>query len=560
MSQQRKPIGQLLKELGYVTEEQIKVALEVQKIKPGLLGEILVELGFVSPREIAEAIAYQAGKPFIDLTQYTPTKEALRILDKTIAKQLEVLPFDVDENSVKIAMANPYDINAIDIVKRRAGREVEVSVSDKDTILKYIEIYYFLLENPIEDEVKRIIENFMKGSGTADIPKLVDLILDHAVIDRATDIHISPESIASHVFFRVDGIMRHYYALPREMHSAIVSRIKVLAGLDIAETRLPQDGSFTHRFFEEDYDLRVSTVPTAYGENLVLRLLSKNLSLFNLKNLGIEEDTLQKLEEQFKKPQGIVLVTGPTGSGKTTTLYAALRRINALERNILTVEDPIEYKFPFIKQTQVNEKAGYTFARAIRHFLRQDPDVILIGEIRDEETAEMALRASITGHLVLSTLHTNDSVSAIPRLIDMGIRDYMVASGINAITAQRLVRQVCRFCRTEKVIKAEELLKYGFDEESIKEYTGIQDLGEELTLHYGKGCEHCKGTGYLGRTLILELLILDEEIADMIVKGHTPLAIKERAREKGMRTLKEDGLVKVLKGITTPEEVVRVTG
>ena len=556
---QRKPIGQLLKELGYVTEEQIQVALEVQRIRRGLLGEILIELGFVSPKEIAEAIAYQSGKPYIDLSQYKPSKDALLVLDKNIAKQLEVLPFDISETSLKVAMANPYDINAIDIIKRRSGKELEIYVSDKETIVKFVEIYYFLLENPIEEKIKEILSKNIEEI-TAEVPRLVNLILDHAIIDRATDIHISPENIASHIFFRIDGIMRHYYAIPKEIHTAVVSRIKVLANLDIAEQRLPQDGAFTHTFFEEEYDLRVSTIPTAYGENVVLRVLSKNLSLFNLKSLGFEEDVLLSLEEQFTKPQGIVLVTGPTGSGKTTTLYAALRKINALERNILTVEDPVEYRFPFIKQTQVNEKAGYTFARAIRHFLRQDPDVILIGEIRDEETAEMAMRASITGHLVLSTLHTNDSVSAIPRLIDMGIKDYMVASGVTAITAQRLVRKICTFCKEEKNISAIELKKYGFQEEIIKKYTNLEDINDEIYIWYGKGCEHCRNTGYLGRTVIIELLLIDEEIADMIVQGHTPLAIKQKAREKGMRTLKEDGLIKVLKGITTPEEVKRVTG
>ncbi|RUM46557.1 MAG: type II secretion system protein E [Hydrogenothermus sp.] len=556
---QRKPIGQLLKELGYVTEEQIQVALEVQRIRRGLLGEILIELGFVSPKEIAEAIAYQSGKPYIDLSQYAPTKDALLVLDKNIAKQLEVLPFDIDENTLKVAMANPYDINAIDIIKRRSGRELDIYVSDKESIVKFVEIYYFLLENPIEEKIKEILEKSIEEI-TAEVPKLVNLILDHAIIDRSTDIHISPENIASHIFFRIDGIMRHYYAIPKEIHNAVVSRIKVLANLDIAEQRLPQDGAFSHTFFEEEYDLRVSTIPTAYGENVVLRVLSKNLSLFNLRSLGFEEDVLNHLEEQFTKPQGIVLVTGPTGSGKTTTLYAALRKINALERNILTVEDPVEYRFPFIKQTQVNEKAGYTFARAIRHFLRQDPDVILIGEIRDEETAEMAMRASITGHLVLSTLHTNDAVSAIPRLIDMGIKDYMVASGVTAITAQRLVRKICSFCKRKKEISAIELAKYGFKEEIIKRYANVENINDKINVWYGAGCEHCKNTGYLGRTVIIELLLIDEDIADMIVQGHTPLAIKQKAREKGMRTLKEDGLIKVLKGITTPEEVKRVTG
>ena len=556
---QRKPIGQLLKELGYVTEEQIQVALEVQRITRGLLGGILIELGFVSPKEIAEAIAYQSGKPYIDLSQYAPTKYALLVLDKNIAKQLEVLPFDIDENTLKVAMANPYDINAIDIIKRRSSRELDIYVYDKENIVKFVEIYYFLLENPIEEKIKEILEKSIEEI-TAEVPKLVNLILDHAIIDRSTDIHISPENIASHIFFRIDGIMRHYYAIPKEIHNAVVSRIKVLANLDIAEQRLPQDGAFSHTFFEEEYDLRVSTIPTAYGENVVLRVLSKNISLFNLRSLGFEEDVLNHLEEQFTKPQGIVLVTGPTGSGKTTTLYATLRKINALERNILTVEDPVEYRFPFIKQTQVNEKAGYTFGRAIRHFLRQDPDVILIGEIRDEETAEMAMRASITGHLVLSTLHTNDAVSAIPRLIDMGIKDYMVASGVTAITAQRLVRKICSFCKRKKEISAIELAKYGFKEGIIKRDANVENINDKINVWYGAGCEHCKNTGYLGRTVIVELLLIDEDIADTIVQGHTPLAIKQKAREKGMRTLKENGLIKVLNGITTPEEVKRVTG
>jgi type IV pilus assembly protein PilB len=555
-----KPIGQLLKELGYITEEQIQVALEVQEVKGGLFGEILQELSFVSPREVAEAIATQSGKPFIDLSQYQPSKEALRLLDKNMAKQFRVLPFNVEDGKVDVAMADPYDLNAIDIVRRRTGLEVNVYVADTETLLKTIEIQYFLLERPIDREIKDIIEKARAGAFGGAVPKFVELIINNAIIERATDIHISPEDLASHVFFRVDGIMQHYYAFPKEMHNPVISRIKVLAGMDIAEQRLPQDGSFSHEFFNESYDMRVSSIPTAYGENVVIRVLSKNLSLFNLKSLGFEEKLLKILEDEILKPQGIVLVTGPTGSGKTTTLYAALRKINALKRNILTVEDPIEYKFPFIKQTQVNEKAGYTFARAIRHFLRQDPDVILVGEIRDEETAEMAMRASITGHLVLSTLHTNDAVSAIPRLIDMNIRDYMVASGISAITAQRLVRKICPFCKEEKTVSAGYLIDYGFEIGSIKKFGSVETPEQEIKIYYGKGCGHCRGTGYLGRTVIAELLRIDHDIADLIVKGATPLSILEKAREKGMWTLKEDGLIKVFKGITTPEEVKRVTG
>lgn len=554
-----KPIGQLLKELGYISEKHIKIALEVQKIRKGLLGEILAELGLVSQKEIAEAIAYQAKKLYIDLTQYPPSKEALSTLPKELAKQLEVIPFDTTENSVKIALSNPFDINAIDIIKRRYyGKSVDIYVSEKDTILRYIEIYYFLLENPIDKEIDKLIIHSLQDNASSEIPRLFDLILNNAILNRATDIHISPESLTSHVFYRIDGIMTHYYALPKEIHGSLVSRVKILSNLDIAEQRMPQDGAFSHEFFGEQYDFRVSTVPTAYGENVVIRVLSKNISLFNLKGLGFEEDMYETIERQFLKPQGIILVTGPTGSGKTTTLYAALRRINALEKNILTVEDPIEYKFPFIKQTQVNEKAGYTFARAIRAFLRQDPDVILVGEIRDEETAEMAIRASITGHLVLSTLHTNDAVSAIPRLIDMGIKDYMVASGVSAITAQRLIRRNCNFCTENYNIRAKELTKYGFSENLLKKY--IQDLDKDINLKRGKGCSHCNNTGYLGRTLIVEVLEINAEIADLIVQGATPLTIQKKAIENGMRLIKEDGLIKVLKGITTPEEIKRVAG
>ncbi len=553
---EKKPIGQLLKELGYVTEEQIQVALEVQEITGGLLGEILIKLSFVSPREIAEAVAFQSKNPYIDLTQYPPTKQALKLLDKNITKQLEILPIDIAGNRLMLAMANPYDLNAIDIVKRRTGLELDIYVSDKESLLKAIEINYFLLEKPIDEEIKEKINKAKFGGAGEEVPQFVELILNHAIIDRATDIHISPEDVASHVFFRVDGIMRHYYTFPKNLHNPVVSRIKVLSNLDIAEQRLPQDGSFSHTFFEEEFDLRVSTIPTAYGENVVMRILSKNLSLFNFKSLGFEDDVLEQLKNLFSRPQGIILVTGPTGSGKSTTLYAALRNINALKRNILTAEDPIEYKFPFIKQTQINEKSGYTFARAIRHFLRQDPDVILIGEIRDEETAEMAMKASITGHLVLSTLHTNDSVSAIPRLIDMQVKDYLVASGVSAITAQRLVRKNCLFCSDEHQINSIELEKYGFSKEMLQKF----GIGESVVLKKGKGCEHCKNTGYLGRTVIAELLIIDEDISDLIVKGATPLLIVKKAKEKGMRTLKEDGLVKILKGITTPEEIKRVTG
>ncbi len=550
----RKRLGELLEELGYLSKEQLEVALEVQRLNGQSLGSVLVDLSFVSPQELAQAIAFQAGKEFIDLSMFKPSLEALKLLDRATARQLEAIPVDISENKVKVVVSDPFNVNVIDILKRKANREVEVLVSDRESILRTIEIYYEQLSKPIENQIAELIERSKREE--PNVPLLIDLFLNHSIIERATDIHISPEQVASHVFYRIDGVLRHYYTFPKEIHPAVVSRIKIMGGMDISEQRLPQDGGFTYSFLGESFDVRVSTAPTAYGENVVMRLLPKNLSLFNLKNLGFEEDTLRKFEEVITKPYGMVLVTGPTGSGKTTTLYAALRRINSLRKNILTVEDPVEYRFPFIKQTQVNEKAGYTFARAIRHFLRQDPDVILVGEVRDEETAEMAVRAAITGHLVLSTVHTNDSVSTIPRLIDLRVKEYMVASGVLAISAQRLIRRNCPYCSQRYRAKVDYLKSFGYSEETLSKYV----KNGEVIITKGKGCEHCRGTGYLGRLAVVELLIMDEEIGDMVVRGYPPLAITQRAKEKGMRTLKEDGLIKILKGLTTPEEIRRVVG
>lgn len=552
----KKTVGQLLKESGYVTEEQIQVALEVKKIKDTLLGEILIELSFVSPREIALVVAKQSGKPFLDINEHPPSKDALKLFDRLVAKQLEMIPIENREDTLVVALADPFNINTIDILQRKAGKKIEVYVSDKETILKNIEINYFLLEKPIDVEIQKLVKKAVDSGLTSDLPQLLELILNSAIISRATDIHVSPEDVATHIFFRIDGILRHFYAFPVEMHTALSSRIKILSSLDIAEQRLPQDGSMSHTFFDEDFDIRVSTIPTSYGEGIVLRILSKNVSLFNLDSLGFEPDTQHRLLKQLAKPHGILLVTGPTGSGKTTTLYASLRKINSLQRKILTAEDPIEYKFPFIKQTQLNIKAGYTFSRAMRAFLRQDPDVILLGEMRDEETAEMALRAAITGHLVLSTLHTNDAVTAIPRLMEMKIKDYMIASGVGGILAQRLIRKTCMFCREEAAESVAGLIERGIPESMFVKH-GIDPAGQ-LKYQKGKGCEHCRNTGYSGRGVICEMLDIDQEIGELIVTGATPFTIFNKAVENGMTPILESGLIKILQGITTPEEILRV--
>ena len=558
-----KPLGQILKEMGYVTQEQIEIALAVQKLdKTKKIGEILEELAFVSPKEIAEALSKQFGRPYINLLDVQPSEEALKLIDQNLANRLEVMPIRITGKILFIALLDPSNEETIEQLKKLTGYEIEYYITDRDSFYKAIKTHYLILNNPIEKFIWKFINDASQKIDVLDrVPRFFENILNMAILEKTTDIHISPEKLGAHIFFRVDGIMRHYYSYPLELHNSLVSRIKIIANMDIAERRNSQDGSFTHKFFDEEYDMRVSTVPTAYGENVVIRILSKNASLFKLRNLGFEEDVLEKFQRLINKPRGIILITGPTGSGKTTTLYASLREIDILKKNVLTVEDPIEYKFPFIKQTQVNEKAGYTFAKAIRSFLRQDPDVILVGEIRDEETAQMAIRASITGHLVLSTLHTNSAVGAIPRLIDMNIKSYMVASGLIAVSGQRLVRKICHFCReTEEYTIEEFAKKYNYDIKLIEKLAEPFLDNGKLLINFGKGCEHCRFTGYQGRNTIVELLEIDGEIEDLIAKNETPLQILNKAKEKGMRTLEEDGLIKVFRGMTTVEEVRRVVG
>ncbi|RUM58333.1 MAG: type II secretion system protein E [Persephonella sp.] len=558
-----KPLGQILKEMGYISQEQIEIALAVQKLhRNKKIGEILEELAFVSPKEIAEALSKQFGRPYINLLDIQPSEEALRLIDQSLANKLEVMPIRITGKILFIALLDPSNEVIIEKLRKLTGYEIEYYITDKDSFYKAIKTHYLILNNPIEKFIRRFINDAsQKIDVSTRIPRFFENILNMAILEKTTDIHISPEKLGAHIFFRIDGIMRHYYSYPLDIHNTLVARIKILCNMDIAEKRKPQDGSFTHKLHDEEYDMRVSTVPTAYGENVVIRILSKNASLFKLQNLGFEPDVLEKFRRLINKPRGIILITGPTGSGKTTTLYASLREIDILSKNVLTVEDPIEYKFPFIKQTQVNEKAGYTFAKAIRSFLRQDPDVILVGEIRDEETAQMAIRASITGHLVLSTLHTNSAVGAIPRLIDMNIKSYMVASGLLAVSGQRLVRKICPFCReTEEYTIEEFSKKYEYDVKLIEKLAEPFLDNGKLLINFGKGCEHCRFTGYQGRNTIVELLEIDGEIEDLIAKNETPLQILNKARENGMRTLEEDGLIKVFRGITTVEEVKRVVG
>lgn len=547
---QNKPIGELLEELGFISKEQIQVTLEVQKANPKYFGETLQDLDFVTSGEIAQAIAIQNNLEYINLEFVVPSKEALKLIPHNVAKAKSILPISVNEHTLTVATQDVNDLALLDYFRKISKKNVKFVVEDKQVIARYADIFYYQLTNPIEAEISQITKESLSGL-EIDSPKLVELLLNSAIKDHVTDVHISPGSSATHVFYRIDGVLQHFYALPVKLHAELVSRIKILANLDISEHRKPQDGSFSYNFLNEDFDLRVSTLPTNYGENIVMRLLGKNTSLFNLLQLGFTKSNIQKIEKYFSKSYGIILIVGPTGSGKTTTLYSALRKIDSLKKNVLTIEDPIEYKFSFINQTQLNEKAGYTFENAIRAFMRQDPDVILVGEIRDHDTAELAVRASITGHLVLSTLHTNDAVGAIPRLNDLGVEPYLIGSGLLSVIAQRLVRKLCNSCKVPISMTKEELENLGVSKR-------VLDLHPNYQLFDKVGCENCRDIGYSGRVAIIEILEVDEDIEALILNKSSTLEILSSAHKKGMYSLKEDGFIKVLEGTTSIEEIHRV--
>jgi type II secretory ATPase GspE/PulE/Tfp pilus assembly ATPase PilB-like protein len=547
---QNKQIGQLLQELGFITKEQIEVTLGVQKANPKFFGETLQDLDFATSGEIAQAIAMQSNLEYLNLELVVPSMKALKLIPYNVAKTKNILPISLDEHTLTVATQEVNDIATLDYLRKISKRNVKFVVEDEKTIARYAEIFYHQLSNPVEAEIAQIIKDSL-GDVEVNAPHLVELLLNNAIKDHATDVHISPESSASHVSYRIDGVLQHSYSLPLKLHAQLTARIKILSNLNISEQRQPQDGAFSYEFLNEHFDLRVSTLPTNYGENVVMRLLGKNSSLFSLSQLGLTKTNVEKVERYFSKPYGIILIVGPTGSGKTTTLYSALRKIDSLKKNVLTIEDPIEYKFSFIKQTQLNEKAGYNFEAAIRAFMRQDPDVMLVGEIRDHDTAELAVRASITGHLVLSTLHTNDAVGTIPRLSDLGIEPYLIGSGLLAVIAQRLVRKLCPVCKISKEVTKEELIEQGFSDR-------ILDLYPDYKLFDAVGCENCRGTGYGGRESIIEILEVDDDVEALITKQASTKDILQVAHQKGMHSIKEDGYIKVLQGTTTIEEINRV--
>jgi len=543
-------LGDILKEKGLINEKQLEIALIHQKVTGDLLGDVLVKLGFISSKERAQILAEQSGIEFFDLNKFYVSEDALRIIPKEMAEKAEFIPIDNEDDRLNIGITKPGNIQAIDTVSRITKSQPRVYLVDRDAYNEAMDRSYFFLENPIQESIDKIIKDVQTTGaiGGNDVVLMNKIIIMDGIRKNTTDIHITPADDVVHIFFRIDGVLQYAHCLPKAVHSGIVSRIKILSQLNIAETRLPQDGSFTFNFLNRGYDIRISTIPTIYGENVVMRILTGKASFLRIEKLGFDPVNTDKLRMLFQKPYGIILITGPTGSGKTTTLYAALREVNILERNVLTVEDPVEYKLSFVKQTQVNEKAGYDFALAGRNFMRQDPDVVLLGEIRDEETAKIAVRASITGHLVISTLHTNDAVTAVPRLIDLDVDRYMLSASILGIVAQRLVRTTCGYCKTEYTLSEHEasiLKEYG-----IASTTGFK----------GKGCPKCNMTGYLGRVIVGEVLAVDDEMRELIYSGASVTAMKESAKRNGMRLLKEDAIIKASQGITTVEEALRVAG
>jgi type IV pilus assembly protein PilB len=513
----------------------------------------------LSEEDIAAVVAQDMGVPFMDIKNYLIDPAVVKLVPEAVAKKYSLIPLFKIQDTLTIAMANPQDIFALDEVRAKSKcGVVEPVMATKSAIDAAVDQYYGV-KGSFDDVIKQLdktkydkpqeAKGKAVGETAQDAPiiKLVNIIITQALKDSASDIHVEPEEDNLRVRYRVDGILREASSPPKHLSNAIISRIKVMAHMDISEKRKPQDGRIQLKIENRDIDLRVSSFPTIYGENIVIRILDKTSVLLGMNDLGFEGPDLEAFGKLIRRPYGIVLVTGPTGSGKTTTLYAALSTINSADKNIITIEDPVEYQIPMIRQTQVNPKAGLTFATGLRSILRQDPDIIMVGEIRDKETAEIAIQAALTGHLVLSTLHTNDAVGALTRLVDMGIEPFLAAGSIIGVVAQRLVRTICRACREEYPVTTAMLKSLGAPET------------DKTRLYRGKGCKECKDSGYKGRTAIFEVFGLSDKIRELVTQKASANIIKQEAIKAGMRTLRENGLRKSEAGITTVEEVLRAT-
>ncbi len=563
-------LGELLVKENLITDEQLKQALDHQRQHGGRLGTSVVKLGFITDDEITAVLSRQYGVPSINLKSYEVDSQVIKLIPQETAQRYQIVPLSRVGSTLTIAMVDPTNVFAMDDIKFMTGFNVEPVVASESAIREAIEKFYggASAEEELDKVMKDLagpeadlelqgeeeelsLQQLEKAAEEAPIIKLVNLILTDAVKRGASDIHIEPYEKDFRARFRIDGILHEVMAPPYKLKDAIISRVKIMSKMDISEKRLPQDGRIMLRMMKDgkrkDLDFRVSTVPTLFGEKIVLRLLDKENLRLDMTKLGFEPESLVQFEKAILKPYGMVLVTGPTGSGKTNTLYSSVARLNSPETNILTAEDPVEFQLQGINQVQMKEQIGLNFATALRSFLRQDPNIILVGEIRDFETAEIAVKAALTGHLVLSTLHTNDAPSTISRLMNMGIEPFLVATSVNLICAQRLVRRICLQCREETEVPKHAFIEAGFSPEEAK----------TLKVFAGKGCAVCNNTGYKGRLGLYEVMEINDDLRELILVGASAMELRKKALEQGMIGLRRSGLIKIKDGITTMEEVLR---
>ncbi|MBP8950921.1 MAG: Flp pilus assembly complex ATPase component TadA [Armatimonadetes bacterium] len=586
----RKRIGQMLIEKGLITEDQLNEALKTQQQTTQMLGEILVDLGYVQRAAFFETLAEQMGVSYVDLTAQAADPKVATLVPQEVATRHQAIPIARGDGCIRVAMAEPGDVMAADDLKMHLQQNIEPLLADPDAIKRAITKAF---EQPaagggvaqagaaparagtfggfdmqaLADQVRKegslgtqdgyereenrvSTDRIGDMADEAPIIKIAKVVLQRAIEERSSDIHIEPYRDRVRIRYRIDGVLHEVMQVPKYVHAPLISRFKIMSDMNIAERRVPQDGRIHVRHSEKEFDLRSSVIPTTLGEKFVMRILDKSSVQIGLESLGFDPSMLAELEKLIHQPNGMILSTGPTGSGKTTTQYSILNRINSVEINIITIEEPVEYQLDGIAQVDVNRKAGLTFAVALKYFLRQDPDVILVGEIRDLETSEIAIQAALTGHLVLSTLHTNDAPSTITRLVDMGVEPFLISSSVIASMSQRLARKICENCREPYDPPRDMLMGFGFDPDAPE--------NRDMVFYHGRGCENCRQTGYRGRIGVYELMTMNQEIAELIVKRASAGQIKEAALAAGMVTLQKDGFRKVLKGVTTVEELTRI--
>jgi type IV pilus assembly protein PilB len=557
---------------GLVTEEQLTQATEKQRQLKSQepIGELLVSMGLITERDRVRCLGEQWGVPYVDLSEMRIPEDVTSAVTQELARRFKVIPIARELKRVTLAMRNPLDIFAIDEIRLITGKEVEPVIATEEDIINAISANYRTEVNVSEavSDVMRdldeasiqitaentddniTIEQLKELSGEAPVVRLTNMIISRGITDKASDIHIEPSKDSLRIRYRVDGILSDGMTLPKKAQASLTSRFKIMADMDIAEKRAPQDGRISAIIEGKPYDFRVSTLPAVFGEKIVMRVLDKSNISVGLHKLGLLPYTFEMFESMISRTYGIILVTGPTGSGKSTTLYSVLAKLNSGEKNIITIEDPVEYELPGITQSMVNNRAGMTFAAGLRTMLRQDPNIIMVGEMRDQETAMIAIEAALTGHLVISTLHTNDAPGAVARLLDMGIESFMIASSVIGVMAQRLLRMVCVKCKEQYTPPRDAIKRLGMN-------LDVLDKGE-VTFYRGRGCDVCKGTGYKGRVGVYELMPVTDKVRELILARASSYAIREAAIEAGMRTLKDDAMEKILLGITTLEESLRV--